>query len=272
MGTNKTVCLNSATAALEMTMHVLGIGSGDEVITSAYTYTASASAAVHTGAKVVLVDTMPDSYEMDYNKLADIINAEDYNLRFIRIEENKTTCFPFGKVCAKNTRINESNLRNIEGYGAFIDVFPLTRIPDEKYWNNDKKWQTIKRIAAYSKLIRFSKSKSLKTNIGRALEFALSRCVNTEKLVRWIVKDTNKVNTYVKKNNLDYKYGVLWAKKYRYSKNVFENQVEVEFEGHMFYGTSNPDLVLKMVYGDYMKLPPKVQQIAHHYVQCWIDE
>ncbi|KHM51409.1 capsular biosynthesis protein [Anaerovibrio lipolyticus] len=76
MGTNKTVCLNSATAALEMTMHVLGVGAGDEVITSAYTYTASASAAVHTGAKVVLVDTMPDSYEMDYEKLANAITEK----------------------------------------------------------------------------------------------------------------------------------------------------------------------------------------------------
>ena len=208
----------------------------------------------------------------DYNKLADIINAEDYNLSFIRIEENKTTCFPFGKVCAKNTLINESNLRNIDGYGAFIDVFPFARIPDEDYWNNEKKWQTIKRIAAYSKLIRFSKSKSFKTNIGRALEFALSRCVNTEKLVRRIVNDTNKVNTYVKNNNLNYKYGILWAKKYRFPEDVFENQEEVEFEGHMFYGTSDPDLILRMTYGDYMKLPPKEQQIAHHYLQCWIDE
>ncbi|WP_037353058.1 DegT/DnrJ/EryC1/StrS aminotransferase family protein [Selenomonas sp. FC4001] len=76
MGTNKTVCLNSATAALEMTMHVLGIGAGDEVITSAYTYTASASAAVHVGASVVLVDTAPGSYEMDYDKLAAAITEK----------------------------------------------------------------------------------------------------------------------------------------------------------------------------------------------------
>ena len=73
IGVNRVVCLNSATAALEMTLRVLGIGTGDEVITSAYTYTASASPTVHVGAKVVLVDTAPDSYEMDYDKLADAI-------------------------------------------------------------------------------------------------------------------------------------------------------------------------------------------------------
>lgn len=72
-GVNRTVCLNSATAALEMTFRVLGIGKGDEVITSAYTYTASASPAVHVGAKVVLIDTATDSFEMDYEQLADAI-------------------------------------------------------------------------------------------------------------------------------------------------------------------------------------------------------
>lgn len=67
--TSKAVCLNSATACAEMTLRVLGIGPGDEVITSAYTYTASASVVCHVGAKLVLVDTKKDSYEMDYEQL-----------------------------------------------------------------------------------------------------------------------------------------------------------------------------------------------------------
>lgn len=66
MGTEGTVAMNSATAALEMTLRLLGIGEGDEVITSAYTYTASASVIAHVGAKIVLVDTQEDSLEMDY--------------------------------------------------------------------------------------------------------------------------------------------------------------------------------------------------------------
>lgn len=73
IGVNKAVCLNSATAAMELTLRILGIGPGDEVITSAYTYTASASVIDHVGAKIVLVDTAPDSFEMDYEKLADSI-------------------------------------------------------------------------------------------------------------------------------------------------------------------------------------------------------
>lgn len=72
-GTNKVVCLNSATACMEMILRVLGVGPDDEVITSAYTYTATASVTCHVGAKVVMVDTAPDSFEIDYSKLADAI-------------------------------------------------------------------------------------------------------------------------------------------------------------------------------------------------------
>lgn len=71
---DKAVCLNSATVCLESILRVLGIGEGDEVITSAYTYTASASVVCHVGAKLVLVDTMPGSFELDYDKVAEAIN------------------------------------------------------------------------------------------------------------------------------------------------------------------------------------------------------
>ena len=73
LGLKKVVCLNSATACMESILRVLGVGPGDEVITSAYTYTATASVICHVGAKVVLVDTKPNSFEMDYSKMADAI-------------------------------------------------------------------------------------------------------------------------------------------------------------------------------------------------------
>lgn len=69
IGTEKCVCLNSQTACAEMALHVMGIGPGDEVITCAYTYTASASVIAHVGANVVLIDTQKDSLEMDYEAL-----------------------------------------------------------------------------------------------------------------------------------------------------------------------------------------------------------
>ena len=71
--TEKTVCLNSATAAMEMVLHLLDLKPEDEVIVPAYTYTASASVTQHVGCKLVLVDSQKDCVEMDYDKLADAI-------------------------------------------------------------------------------------------------------------------------------------------------------------------------------------------------------
>ena len=72
-GSEKTVCLSAATTALEMTLRVLGIGKGDEVIVPAYTYTASCSVICHVGATPVMVDSQIDREEMDYSKLSDAI-------------------------------------------------------------------------------------------------------------------------------------------------------------------------------------------------------
>ena len=101
--TDQAVCLNSATACMELILRVLDVGPGDEVITSAYTYTATASVTCHVGAKVVMVDTAPDSFEMDYDKLADAITEKtkvvlpvdlagvvcDYDKIFAAVESKK---------------------------------------------------------------------------------------------------------------------------------------------------------------------------------------
>lgn len=119
MGTERAVCLNSATACLEMTLRILGIGPGDEVITTAYTYTASASVVAHVGAKLVLVDTAPDSYEMDYRKLACAITEKtkavipvdlggimcDYDTIFQIVEEKKALFHPASPIQEKLGRV-----------------------------------------------------------------------------------------------------------------------------------------------------------------------
>ncbi|MEG0155132.1 MAG: DegT/DnrJ/EryC1/StrS aminotransferase family protein [Lachnospiraceae bacterium] len=110
--TSKAVCLNSATACMEMILRVLGIGEGDEVITSAYTYTASASPIYHVGAKIVLVDTAKDSFEMDYDQLEQAITKKtkaiipvdlggvmcDYERLFQILEQQKEKFQPTTKI------------------------------------------------------------------------------------------------------------------------------------------------------------------------------
>ena len=75
-GTEKSVCLSSQTACAEMTLRLLGVGPDDEVIVPAYTYTATASVALHLGAKLVMVDSQPDCLEMDYDRLAEKITSK----------------------------------------------------------------------------------------------------------------------------------------------------------------------------------------------------
>ena len=110
--TDQAVCLNSATACMELILRVLGVGPGDEVITSAYTYTATASVTCHVGAKGVMVDTAPDSFEMDYDKLADAITEKtkvvlpvdlagvvcDYDKIFAAVESKKHLFSPVNDI------------------------------------------------------------------------------------------------------------------------------------------------------------------------------
>ena len=76
IGVNKACCLNSQTACAEMALRLLGVGEGDEVITTAYTYTATAAVVCHVGAKLVLVDTMPNSFEINYDEVEKAITEK----------------------------------------------------------------------------------------------------------------------------------------------------------------------------------------------------
>lgn len=109
---HKTVCLNSATACMELALRVLGIGEGDEVIVPAYTYTATASSVCHVGARPVMVDCAPDSFEMDYDRLAEAITEKtkavmpvdlsgivaDYDRVFAAVEARKHLFRPANEI------------------------------------------------------------------------------------------------------------------------------------------------------------------------------
>ncbi|KGF09407.1 capsular biosynthesis protein [Clostridiales bacterium S5-A14a] len=112
IGVDGCACLNSATAAMELTLRLLGVGPGDEVITSAYTYTATASVIDHVGAKIVFLDTAKDSFEMDYDRLGEAITSKtkvimpvdlagkicDYDRIYDIINEKKSIFQPSNKL------------------------------------------------------------------------------------------------------------------------------------------------------------------------------
>ena len=110
--TNKVVCLNSATAAEELNLRTLGVRAGDEVIVPAYTYTATASAAIHCGAKVIFIDSQKDNPEMDYDLMEAAINEKtkaivavdlggiiaDYDRIYQAVENKKSLFIPANKI------------------------------------------------------------------------------------------------------------------------------------------------------------------------------
>lgn len=118
-GTKMAVCMNSATACLEMTLRLLGIGEGDEVITTSYTYTASCSVILHVGAKPILIDTAKGSFEMDYEKLSRAITKRtkaiipvdifgimcDYDKIFEAVELKKDLFQPSNNIQKKIGRV-----------------------------------------------------------------------------------------------------------------------------------------------------------------------
>ena len=118
-GTSKAVCLSSATACMESILRALGVGPGDEVITCAYTYTATASVTCHVGATVKFVDTAPNSFEMDYDHLANAITEKtkviipvdlggvvcDYDKIFAAVESKKHLFKPANDIQAAFGRV-----------------------------------------------------------------------------------------------------------------------------------------------------------------------
>lgn len=139
----KAVCLNSATACMELILRLLGIGEGDEVITSAYTYTASASVIQHVGAKIVLADTAKDSYQIDYDKLAAAVTERtkavipvdiagvmcDYDRIFEIVNSKKSLFKPANKYQEALGRIAVV-ADSAHGFGAEYKGFKNGRVAD----------------------------------------------------------------------------------------------------------------------------------------------
>ena len=144
VGTNKAVCLNSATAAMEMALRLIGVGPEDEVIVPAYTYTASASVTQHVGCKLVFVDSQKDNVQMDYEKLADAITEKtkvicpvdlggvmyDYDKLFAVIEAKKHLFNPANAIQKRIGRIIVA-ADDANAFGAWKTVTQKSQKPQK---------------------------------------------------------------------------------------------------------------------------------------------
>ena len=180
VGTNKTVCLNSATAAMEMALRLIGVGPDDEVIVPAYTYTATASVTQHVGCKVVMVDSQKDNVEMDYDKLAEAITEKtkvicpvdlggvmcDFDKIFSVVEAKKHLFRPTNAIQKKIGRIIVA-ADDAHAFGAWLNV------NDNLNANSGKKVKKMAGAIADFSSFSFHAVKNLTTAEGGALTWQL---------------------------------------------------------------------------------------------------
>lgn len=182
-GTKTAVCLNSATAAMELTLRVLGIGEGDEVIVPAYTYTATASVVCHVGARLVLVDASENSFEMDYEKLEAAITEKtkviipvdlagvlcDYKKIFEIVEKKRFLFHPANKIQKVFGRIVVM-ADSAHGFGAF-------------QWKDKKQKEMSGTIADFT-CFSFHAVKNLTTGEGGAVTWKARNNLDSQEIYK----------------------------------------------------------------------------------------
>lgn len=199
-----------------------------------------------------------------YDKLRDIINQNDDYYYFIDFYSSDDTIYSFGKICDTRTTVIDKNFRNVSKYGAFVDVFPLDNFnPNKKDdCNVVNKCKRLNRIKAI-----FARKKPSKELRGiKYLKGIIASAISSPQITRRLI---GKIDSLSRTLNSEIKlfYCVSQYDHY-YSKNDLFPCREYDFEGKLFYGPNNYDLILRYEYGDYMKLPPEDERIPHS-IDCY---
>ncbi|WP_368901467.1 DegT/DnrJ/EryC1/StrS family aminotransferase [Oceanobacillus oncorhynchi] len=176
IGVDRAVCLNSATACMEMTLRILGVGPGDEVITSAYTYTATASVINHVGARIVLVDTAEDSYEMDPAKLEEAITEKTKVIISIDIAGKIANYESIYKIVEKKKHIFRPNNEIQNSFNRIIVLADAAHAFGST--QNDKKAGMIADFTCFS----FHAVKNLTTAEGGAVVWKNNEKLNNDEI------------------------------------------------------------------------------------------
>ena len=200
----------------------------------------------------------------DYTQLSNIINNGDYHINFIDIDHNPDTIFSYGKVCDKRTVMYEKNFVHVEGYGAFVDVFPLDYAPNDERIRLREKMHLRRMglLRTHAARTGFEKNKSFLVNVERWLAFVGSRVISPQYLTR-------KINNYVIKRDktpTDY-YRVLGGGVF--PVEWLHKTSEIIFEGRKLLAPLDPDTVLQACFGNYMELPPVEQRVNKHTLECY---
>lgn len=203
----------------------------------------------------------------DYDALAALICREDCGLNFISIETSPQTIYPYGKVCDVTTVAYEHDFRHVEGYGVFVDVFPMDYLPDEeRAWQRCRRRSVwLRKLVTHSARTGFSRTASPVTNLKRTAAYLVGHMCSTRQLIWGMTQARRKQN-----ETPTGRMGVSWD--IAFPAQCAYRTSEVLFEGHRFLAPEDPDQVLKELYGDYMQLPPEEQRVYKHPMDCYWRE
>lgn len=200
----------------------------------------------------------------NYERFIDLFSRENGRYRLITYKTNPQYKYLFAKVVDTQTRLIEDHNFPVEELGVFVDIFPIDSLANTREAAAEKlKKVKLKRflcVAACWKHFYINHNRNMLRQIPRLVFFLFSRFINAQKVNDWIEQqfpfDESK------------KYWGCVCGSYEereiMERDVFTQYKDMEFEGHRFMGIKNYDTYLSNLYHDYMRLPPKEKQVAHH--------
>ena len=207
----------------------------------------------------------------DYQKLISLWKDND-NYGLLECTKNKNYIYPFAKMYDKHTIILEKEIDIQCDMGIYVDIFPYDSINNtyEESRKFLKKCETYEKCRLYSalpyeKILHENKIK----NLGR---FALWRVLKTFGPAYFSRKENQLYQKYADQFDTTEQMGCLWTRKAELEivpRNVFDETMDMEFEGKMYKIPANYDVMLKTKYGDYMQLPPEEDRVLHHGFKVW---
>ena len=206
---------------------------------------------------------------IDYERFIRTYNNGQNVYRVVDISIDDSYPYAFAKVEDSRTIKNELGYDKI---GVCIDVFPMDNFPD-----SIKKGD--KHFRAYRRMRNLQDIKNMKWRKGRSwyknLFLYVSKFLLLGYPLRKMIKESNKISQQyneAKTNKLFSFVGGSYGRKEIVPNNIFDNIIELEFEGKCFNATANYDELLTILYGDYMQLPPGEKRVTHHNFQAyWKD-
>lgn len=200
----------------------------------------------------------------NYERFIDLFSRENGRYRLVTYKTNPQYKYLFAKVVDTQTCLIEDHNFPVEEMGVFVDIFPIDSLADTKEAAAEKlkkvKFKRFLCVAACWKHFYINHNRNTIRQLPRFAFFLLSRFINVQKANEWIEQqfpfDESK------------KYWGCVCGSYEereiMEREVFTQYIDMEFEGHKFMGIKNYDIYLSNLYHDYMKLPPKEKQVAHH--------